>query len=203
MDTSLIEQDISVTELPRRPPQSKTFIAVVQQDEHMQVEVFNWLKKDPTYRLLYILHDRDVYTDTDKLPDAKSVGDKKNPHYHLFVVAPRKISANTMSKRFGNYVHFLLCADPFEQIRYMTHSTFQSRDKAQYEVLDLRGDLTLLHDYAAHPDFLEDVSRISDLSDFCDRRTAVKEILRSGDKRALQSLMAHAHFYDKFIFSKE
>lgn len=184
-------------------PQSKAFIAVAQADQTMQVDVLDWLKTDPQYRILYILHDRDTYADDDTMPDGKKVGDLKPSHYHIFVLAPRKISAHTMTQRFGCYLHFILCADPFEQIRYMTHSTFLSRDKYHYPLSELKGDLTLLDDFKAHPDILDVCSRIVEYSNSCSRQDAVCSILRDGDKQALQSLMSHSHFYDKFVFRKD
>lgn len=184
-------------------PQSKAFIAVAQVDQPMHLEVLDWLKTDPQYRTLYILHDRDSYSDGDTIPEDKKVGDLKPPHYHIFVLAPRKIAAHTMTKRFGCYLHFLLCADPFEQIRYMTHSTFLSRDKFHYSLSDLKGDITLLDDFNAHPDILDVCSRIVEYSNSCSRQDAVRSILIEGDKQALYSLMSHSHFYDKFVFRKD
>ena len=142
------------------------------------------------------------------MPDGTEVvmreGDRKYPHYHMIIKIPSKLSAETFSKRFGNYVNFLVCGDSKEYARYLTHETFTSRDKYKYSRNDVSGDIALYHDLmvsAKDDDTCDIIDRFSDLVNFCngDKVLAVKMLCATHDITAVKSIMSHAYFYEKFV----
>lgn len=163
---------------PRKPPKtSKTtsgeprtesascwFCAVVQADYPSQMDVLRWIEQDATYTLIYILHDKDTYTEqeiedhaekdekgrslhyiTRKNGDGTSsqyrAGDVKPAHYHALIGVSHKMRASTLYKRFCNQLYFALpqkdFGDRVEACRYLTHEAFRARDKYKYPRSDI------------------------------------------------------------------
>lgn len=190
--------------------QSVWMCAVVQADFPEQMDVFRWLQTDNQYRCVWILHDHD-FTEEEhrrKMPDGSEVtlkvGDKKYSHYHIIVKIPSKLSAETFSKRFGNYVNFQVCGDSKEYARYLTHETFSARGKYKYSRDEVCGDMALYHDLmvsAKDDDTCEIVERFSELTNLCngDKALAVKMLCATHDISAVKSIMSHAYFYEKFV----
>ena len=142
------------------------------------------------------------------MPDGSEVvlkvGDRKYPHYHIIIKIPSKLSAETFSKRFGNYVNFQVCGDSKEYARYLTHETFSARDKYKYAREDICGDIALYHDLmvgAKDDDSCDIVERFAELTNLCngDKALAVKMLCATHDISAIKSIMAHAYFYEKFV----
>lgn len=199
---------------PSRVPTSVHMCAIIQSDYADQMSVLDWILHDKQYRAFCVLHNRDIHeTDgqrksglTGETIEYKA-GDKKYPHYHLYVKLPRKLSAATFSKRFGNYVHFQICADPGENARYYLHETFDSRHKAHYDVSEIIGDTVLFADYTKFA-FAEDsldicrrfLETVADNDG--DERAAVRALIMGGDSAAVKSVMAHPYFYSRFLSSK-
>ena len=189
--------------------QSVWMCAVVQSDFTEQMDVFRWLCNDNQYRVIYILHDRDTVEEehTRTMPDGTEmqmkVGDLKIPHYHLIVRIPSKLSAETFSKRFGNYVNFQVCGDSKEYARYLTHETFSARDKYKYSREQVSGDIALYRDLmvsAVDNDPCAIIERVSELTTACngDKALMLKMLCSVHDVEAVKSIMAHAYFYEKF-----
>lgn len=190
--------------------QSMWMCAVIQADFTEQMDVFRWLQTDNQYRCIWILHDHDLTEEEHvrKMPDGSEVtlkvGDRKYPHYHIIVKIPSKLSAETFSKRFGNYVNFQVCGDSKEYARYLTHETFSARDKYKYSRDEVCGDTALYHDLmvgAKDDDTCDIVERFADLVTLCngDKALAVKMLCATHDISAVKSIMAHAYFYEKFV----
>lgn len=130
------------------------FIAVVQCDYALQMDVFRWLLNDASYACIWIQHDKDIFTaediaeraidgldyitrkNGDESESQYKAGDIKPPHIHLIVRVRKKMRASTLSKRFCGQVHFESTAqkygDTFEACRYLTHESFRARSKYQY-----------------------------------------------------------------------
>lgn len=190
--------------------QSVWMCAVIQSDFPNQMDVFRWLCKDDQYRVIYILHDRDIVEEEHvrKMPDdtekTMKVGDLKIPHYHLIIKIPSKLTAETFSKRFGNYVNFQICGDSKEYAHYLTHETFSARDKHQYMRNQVKGDLSLYHDLmtgAKDDDTCEVIARFSQAVSLCDgdKAFAIQYLCGQHDITAVRSVMSHAYFYEKFV----
>lgn len=104
-------------------PASCWFLAVVQADYPAQMDVLRWIEQDATYTLIYILHDRDTYTESEieenPARDEKGqslhyitrnnsdgtmsqyrAGDVKPAHYHALIGVSHKMRASTLYKRF-------------------------------------------------------------------------------------------------------
>lgn len=195
----------------KRPRQATHFGVVVQLDEPHQMEVLRWLKNDSTYRIIWILHDRDFHDD----------GTRKAPHIHGIVKAPRKMQGKTMLKRFGGYLYFKALGDPAEYARYLTHSTFASRGKTRYDSNEIQGDLALYNELVRMQEAtpIEAVERwigykkafvasggLDELPSQLERREIEKELdkgalalaLDAGDIQLVKSIMSHSYFYKSF-----
>lgn len=186
-------------------------IAVIQWDYADQMTVFDWILHDKQYRAFAILHDRDIYEEDGERVSGitgetikHKAGEVKAPHYHLYVKLQKKLSAATFSKRFGNYVHFQICADPLEKTRYFLHETFDSRAKAHYDRSELQGDIALAAEYlksAADDDSLSICRRFLEAveDNTGDECAAVRALIASGDLAAVKSVMSHPYFYSRFL----
>lgn len=190
--------------------QSTWMCAVVQADFREQMDVFRWLQNDNQYRVIWILHDHDLAEEDHirKMPDGSEItlrkGERKFPHYHLIIKIPSKLSADTFSKRFGNYVNFQICGDSKEYARYLTHETYSARDKYKYSRDNVSGDLAMYRDLmvgAKDDDTCDIIERFAELVNLCngDKALAVKMLCTLHDATAIRSIMSHAYFYEKFI----
>ena len=176
----------------QREPQTRYFVAVAQMDKPVQMDVIRWLLSDLQYECAAILHDK----------DRNEKGELKNAHVHILLRTPRKLTAKTLSKRFGNYVHFGVCKDPFEYARYLTHSTFNSRDKYQYNRCDIMGNQDfyneMIHDSGECLRFAETWSGLlaqcnGSLQD------AFEMAVKLGYQDLCKSIMSHGYFYEKYF----
>lgn len=195
----------------RNPPRPRTqrgvwFAFVAQADISDQMEVVRWLREDPRYRVVTILHDKDVYDEDstitrngEEIP--VKAGDRKGLHYHGIVRVGSKITAASLCKRFGGYLHFELLSDPAEYAMYMLHATFNSREKERYYYGDLQDDVALWDD-VADSERSDDVCAV--VARVASYRTdsgeiSVDKMLETSDAVALRALMAHSYFYKSFV----
>lgn len=177
-----------------------------------QLEVFRWLVSDAQYRCVYILHDRDTADSEDvgkeyhmdaDIVKTYALGDPKPPHYHMIIRIPKKLSAETFSKRFGKYVNFQICGDPSDYAFYLTHQTFASKHKYQYNESDVCGDVAMYKDLIK-TNFGDDVcATILQFTDAVrrangDQQKAVALLCREGNAHVLRSVMSHGYFYANF-----
>ena len=199
-----------------RTPTSKYFRIVVQEREPRQMDVFRWLISDECYECAYIRHDRDVRQvdshgentapeDTD--PDEKSEEVDEDgrilPHYHVIIRTKKKVTAKTMFKRFGGYVFFQLCGDPFDSARYLTHECFRARFKFKYPRSDVKGNLDFYHELLNDAD-LRAFECVSDWLALMaesehDHKKALASAVSQGDRRLVKSIMSHSYFYKEFF----
>lgn len=206
----------------QRLPPSDKFVAVIQADFHEQVEVLRWLQKDKFYTVIIALHASDSYDEDDFEYGANSrtrqngdgstseyfAGDSKPAHYHLIVKTSSKIRADSLSKRFCNQVHFQACSDVQEYARYLTHSTFAARNKAQYNAEEMIEPLCSPTAWKWYTDLVnsddsDDVCEI--IEEWCaltgnmSERDAVRALAAGRRNKALSSIMSHSYFYDKIL----
>ena len=196
--------------------QSVWMRCIIQEDFTDQMDVFRWLVSDITYQVIYIRHDRDTIQTEDEehertMPDGTTVqmkiGDTKHPHYHMIVRLPKKLTADTFSKRFGNYVHFQICADPQNYAQYFMHKTFTSRGKVQYDRAEIKGDSDMIAELlkgVKSSDSLQCVRRFTEMLMICggDEKKAVQQLCEESDADTVKSLMAHPYFYARFVANK-
>lgn len=190
---------------PQRNARGCYFAFVAQLDITEQMEVVRWLRADPRYRVVTIVHDRDTYAEGDTLPDGMAVGDRKNSHVHGIVKVGKKITAASLSKRFGAYLHFELLHDPAEYAHYILHKTFNSREKAQYEFSELLDDVQLwcdVSDSEREDDICAVVAEVASYKD-ASGSISVEQMLRDRNAMALKSLMGHSYFYATFVNSNK
>lgn len=196
-------------EKTRNPPMKARgiwFAFVAQADISEQMEVVRWLRGDPRYRVVTIMHDRDTYDeDTDITRDGETVtkhaGETKGAHWHGIARVGSKITASSLCKRFGGYLHFELLSDPSEYAQYMLHKTFNARDKVQYDYTALQDDVALwdeLQDAQRAEDVLAVVRKVSSYRDDTGA-LRVDRMLEDGDAVSLRALMAHSYFYKSFV----
>lgn len=182
---------------------------VIQCDFPNQMNVFRWLISDSSYRCIYITHDKDIILESRdrQLEDGTiqhlNVGDLKPPHIHIIIKLSNRLLPETFSKRFGNYVNFLACADSREYARYLTHETFGSQDKARYDRAEIQGDLDYYFSLVnTSADSSNDViRRVCHAAEICgSRQSALDMLIQNHDVYAVKSLMSHAYFYNCFVF---
>lgn len=198
---------------PEKPPRQERgvwFRFNAKADFPNQMEVVRWLRNDPRYRVVTIEHNRDHYDEEEDgkeitLGDGTKVtvhaGEVKPLHTHGIVRLGSKITAASLVKRFGGYLHFELLHDPAEAAAYMLHRTFNSQHKVQYEYTELLDDVALwdeLQDAQRQDDVLAVVRKVSSYRD--DKGAiSVERMLEDGDTVSLRSLIAHSYFYKSFV----
>lgn len=194
------------TRNPPRQARGIWFAFVAQADISEQMDVVRWLRSDPRYRVVTIMHDRDTYDeDTEITRDGETVtkhaGETKGAHWHGICRVGSKITASSLCKRFGGYLHFELLSDPSEYAQYMLHRTFNARDKVQYDYAALQDDIALwdeLQDAQRQDDVLAVVRKVSSYRD--DRGAInVERMLEDGDAVSLRALIVHSYFYKSFV----
>lgn len=193
--------------------QSVWMRCIIQSDFSQQMDVFRWLQNDDYYRCIWILHDHDIIQDESEvhdrlMPDGSekhfSVGMVKPAHYHVIVRLPKKITADTFTKRFGSYVHFQVCSDPANYARYFLHNTFISQNKHQYDFSCVCGDPDLINDLFRSQKAVDQVAclrRFMALFDANsgDVRNTIENALAASDTDLVRSVMSHSYFYGRFI----
>lgn len=183
---------------------SRFFRFIAQADSEDQMSVARWLMCDPLYECIWILHDKDVNQDDDK-DDCQTTfdgSDRIKPHFHFIVRIPKKCSALTMTKRFGGYINFQRCTDPFDYAYYLTHEVFRARNKHRYSESEICGDM----------DFKKELrSKIGRDVDLCKQwqrylndangniQLACQFAVRDGNGALIKQLKSHAYFYERFF----
>lgn len=213
---------------PRETPSDK-FGAVIQADYPEQMDVLRWLQDDSFYTVVVALHDADTYSDDDIPEDENgkcihtrknsdgtesqfTVGDCKPAHYHLIVRTSSKIRAGSLIKRFCGAVHFEALHDAQEYARYLTHSTFASREKTQYDAEKAIRPHTPATGWKMYCEFMQtqedaDICGIIEtwvtLTNGLSKSDAVMQLAQMRRVDALKSVMSHAYFYDKILTKGE
>ena len=199
----------TIEQAPRRPPSTRFFRAVIQATFPEQMQVLDYLRIAQPFEFCYILHFLDTkHTSADDEQADCEIFDESTalikPHYHLICRVPKKITQDTMNKRFGNYVHFQRCTDPYNSALYLTHETFSARDKHKYSRDLVEGDLSFYHELLS--DNLNVQLHCEDwektLSD-CDYhlQLAFRAVVKSGNKGLIKSIMSHSYFYKSFFYT--
>ena len=204
-------------EVKQKISKSKNFRCIIQTDYKEQMEVFDFLSHSLQYSCVWILHDKDAFTAEDmddngihvrKNGDGSQsqykVGDIKPPHYHLYLETGVSLSECGMSKRFFNAVHFQIVSDPMECLLYFTHETFSGRGKYKYPRSDINGDLALYDKRVRELRKCSSSAIVTRIhSTFYmfegNKKEAVYYLASIGDDDAINSILAHSNFYDKFI----
>lgn len=200
-------------EKTRNPPRAQRgvwFGFVAQADISEQMDVVRWLRTDTRYRVVTILHNKDTYEEDstitrDGAEVAVKKGDRKSDHFHGIVRVGSKITAQSLAKRFGAYLHFELLSDPAEYAMYMLHQTFNAREKAKYDYSELLDDVALW-DEITEKEREDDVCAV--VRKVASYRTdsgeiSVDDMLTASDAVALRSLMGHSYFYKTFVDKSE
>lgn len=180
------------------------FCAVFQCRFREQMDVFRWIMNDSSYRICAIVHDRDIATEDHEaaFPDGDTIvihaGERIPEHYHAIIKVSRRITAESMSKRFGGYVHFEACSDPCEYARYLTHDTFSSRDKVRYEASSVIGDTALYHELVRRAITVDETQVYHRLRLYIERcgspKDAIYYALMHDDIEVYKWASAHAYF---------
>lgn len=205
---------------PREAPSNK-FCAVIQADFSEQMDVLRWLKQDPYYIVIVAEHSSDTYAEDDFKEEENGVkvrkngdgtesefrvGDAKPLHYHVVIQTASKIRAGSLSKRFCGQVHFQALSDAQEYARYLTHSTFAARKKAQYDAEKAIRPHTTAAGWRWYCDLMQTLenddicTQVEDwltLTASNDFRGAVEILAQTRRVKGLASVMAHSYFYDK------
>lgn len=124
---------------------SRDFLMMLYPEDPKHVSLLEYIKEyEHIWQFVYILHDRDVWTDDDD--EVKNgehvVGEAKKPHWHVLIHRKDQSSAGAQSKFFG--VHVEKCSNVEGSLMYFVHKTPASIHKAQYDWDDLKGSKKLL-----------------------------------------------------------
>lgn len=182
---------------------------IIQQRFPHQMEVYRWLLNDSAYRVCSILHDKDIsdeeYTVCE--PDGKELtikqGERKPAHYHCIIKCSRRLTEESMTKRFGGYVNFQACSDPCEYARYITHDTFMSKHKMHYDSSDIIGDTALYSELVRSAITVDESQLFHRLRLYINQagssRGAVLLALQHNDVDVLRFCASHAYFVNNLI----
>ena len=179
--------ELTIYRKPRKCDQTSYFVAVAQCDSGGQMSVVRWLLSDVQYRVCGCLHDRD---------------ENKNPHIHLLLKTPQKMTANTMIKRFGGYLFFDATHDPYEAARYLTHETFASQNKYRYERSSVFGDMEFYNNMMKDAgEVIQYAAQWSALLDECNgnMQDAFALAVSRNYTGLVKSIMSHGYFYEKYF----
>lgn len=130
-------------------PRSRTFCMILYPDCDLHCKLLGMFERRPSlYRPVYILHDRDFWTQSEYDHYLKehegdtpnwSVGDHKKCHYHVMVTLHSASTSSGFAK-FCHLDHVEIVGNIQCYLAYMIHDTPDSWDKFQYSVDDLKGD---------------------------------------------------------------
>lgn len=186
------------------------FCAVAQSRISSQMDVFRWLLNDSSYRVCAIEHNRDIsdssheiLLDADGNTAEIKEGDLIPAHWHILIKSSARLADNTMTKRFGGYLHFQICSDPHEYARYLTHDTFRSKDKFQYEQSAVVGDTAFYNELlrrAVTVDQVQIYHRLRIYLDRCgDNKSAIRYALAHDDIEVVKFAASHAYFVNNLM----
>lgn len=128
-------------------PKGNLFGLVLYPDCDHHCKLLAMFERSPMmYKAVYILHDRDVWTQKEfdlyceEHGDSPnwSVGDHKKAHWHVMVNYGTNTSASAFAK-FCKLDHVELISNKLSYLSYMIHDTPDSWDKFQYDRSDLKG----------------------------------------------------------------
>ena len=186
------------------------FVAVFQCRFSSQMDVFRWLINDKAYRVCAICHDRDIAMEDHKIlmPDSSDTltikkGERVPEHYHAIIKTARRITADSLSKRFGGYVHFENASDPCEYARYLTHDTFSSREKVRYESSAVIGDTSLYAELVRQAVSVDECQVYHRLRLYLEKsgspREAIQYALAHNDIEVYKFAASHAYFVNNLL----
>lgn len=149
-----------------------SFCCILYPDDAKHERILQMLLRYPQiYRLVYILHDRDVYLQRDidaeilKYGEAKhEVGESKKAHYHVFIRYKNSVSPSSFSNSLGG-IFVEAVSDSYSYLRYMLHDTPDSWDEFSYLPQDLRGDSKLIGMLSQRNDYYIQLSHLCNLFD--------------------------------------
>lgn len=127
-----------------KEPRFNSFAVILYPESEQHQRILTMFERRPSlYRVVYILHDRDVWAEGDELPEGVQVGDRKKPHWHVLVSVTEGRTASAFSKFLGGiYVEGLHSRESY--LSYMLHDTPASWHKVSYDVSELHGDARLI-----------------------------------------------------------
>ena len=188
---------------------SQFFACVIQCRFSSQMDVFRWIINDSAYRVCAILHDRDIVSEAHDIlnPDnttvSLAVGDRVPAHYHMIIKTARRITEDSLTKRFGSYVTFQRLSDPCEYARYLTHDTFSARDKVHYEEEAVIGDTAFYSELVRKAITVDETQIYFRLRNYIERcgdiKHAVDYALLHNDIDVYKFCASHAYFVHNML----
>lgn len=186
------------------------FCAVVQSRISSQMDVFRWILNDSSYRVCAIEHTKDICDNTHEiLLDTEGntaeikEGDSIPPHWHILLKSSRRLTADSMTKRFGGYVHFQICSDPAEYARYLTHDTFAARNKYSYESSAVIGDSAFYNELVRRAITVDETQIYNRLFIYISRcgdvKSAIRYALQHDDIDVFKFAASHAYFVNNLL----
>lgn len=116
---------------------SFALILYPENEQHQRI-LSMFERREPLYKAVYILHDRDIWTDGDDLPEGVNIGDRKKPHWHVAITRTQQTTPEAFSKFLGG-IHVEGLHDRASYQQYMLHDTPSSWHKVQYSPDEMHG----------------------------------------------------------------
>lgn len=181
-----------------------------------QVDVVRWLLNNPSdFKVAWIVHFLDkrpadsvaaeqLEENESDIHFYDSSGTVKS-HIHGIVKVPKKISPESLSSSFAQYIHFQRCSNPQRYLQYMLHRDFKSsfdKNKHQYEFEELQtNDNDFLMSLCTP---LEDSDIVRRWLSYLDRASGVVPVAMSmavadSDFVLVREIKNHAFFYSRFF----
>lgn len=118
---------------------SRTFDLLLYDEDESHKEALK--KLDTGYKYIAIKHDKDVWSDDDKLPDGVKVGDLKKAHWHVIIRFPQGRWDTAIAKELGIAINYIQKCVSYEgSLLYLIHKGLP--DKYQYSPDECIGNLT-------------------------------------------------------------
>ncbi len=117
---------------------SRNWCLVLYPDDETHVNCISILESSG-YQYCGILHDRDIYDDTDTT-DTNLIGTPKKPHYHIVITLKNPRFREPIAQELGIKPNYLeVCRNRDAALLYMVHDGYPN--KFQYEIDSLFGPL--------------------------------------------------------------
>ncbi len=117
---------------------SRTFDLLLYDEDETHKDALK--KLDTGYKYIAIKHDKDTWSDDDKLPDGVQVGDLKKAHWHVIVRFPQARWDTAVAKELGIARNYLeKCVSYEGSLLYLVHRGYP--DKFQYDPDECIGNL--------------------------------------------------------------
>lgn len=158
--------------------------------------------------LISPLHNEDKYVEGDRIPDGKSVGDFKKPHWHIIFWNHCRVSPKGYFDLIDgfNFVGLERVEDIYQYLHYLLHDGYDYTltGKQTYQFEDFvassnQVDYTQYFQYDATDVNIFQLCEFIDVNGFTTFKELVNFLKLSGNTRYLHILFTHSYFFNCYM----